>query len=478
MHTSALQKTVWALITTALTFFLAVTANAFLAYRLNEVKTWTLHTHLVIEELKDAQLCLQELESEDRAWAISGNPLFMRDYPEQRRSVLTHLDNIATLVSDNPRQVPLIRRARLAANAKLVFVDEVFRAVDAAAAQRLINSGRGTVPMQDFKSQIEAMTANEQALLRQREEQLIAVQRASWFSTAFLGFFSVVLLVWVFNITRQALAEEQKRVAVLEEEVAERKRVEQNLLRTSQKLASSNTDLQQFAYVASHDLQEPLRAVAGFLTLIVSKHKDNLDPETEGWINHAVEGAQRMRSLINDLLSYARVESQGKTLNNVDVNLALQRARQDLVVLLEETGAELIVDDLPQVVGDEGQLAQLFQNLIGNALKFRGEARPRIVVKVEARQGEWLFSIQDNGIGFDPEHAKRIFVIFQRLHGRDEYKGTGIGLALCKKIIERHGGRIWAESQPGAGATFFFTLPIEAGGLITREPAAQPQSQS
>jgi len=460
MQVSALQKVIYGLVATAVTFSLAVMANAFLAYRLNDVKVWTLHTHQVIEELKDVLLALQALESDDRGYAISCNPLFMRNYKEERFAVLAHIERVSALIADNPAQVVLFEKARSLANAKLAFIDEVFRSGDPVKAGALVESGRGRTYMDAFRAQIKAVTENEERLLAARNADLVAVQRINWIATAFLAVFSVVLLIWVFRVIRQAVAEEQKKVAVLQAEMEERRKVENDLLLTAQKLASSNTDLQQFAYVASHDLQEPLRAVAGFLTLIVSKNKGKLDPETEGWINHAVEGAQRMRTLINDLLSYARVDSQGKALTPVDCNRALQQAKNSLAVLLDEEQCLIESDKLPLVLGDEGQLAQVFQNLIANAVKFRSSARPQIVIKVSQEHSDWTFSVQDNGIGFEEEHAKRIFVIFQRLHGRDEYKGTGIGLAICKKIAGRHGGRIWAQSELGKGSTFFFTIPV------------------
>jgi len=488
MQTSALQKTIYGLVATAITFTLAVLANAFLAYRLNDAKIWTLHTHQVIEQLKDALGVLQELESDDRAYAISRNPIFSRNYREQRFAFLAHLERLNELVADNPSQVSLLQKARNFANAKLAFIDEVFQSTDSKTAGILINSGRGRAYMYGFKNQINAMIDNEDRLLAARNADLLNLQRLNWFATAFLAVFSIFLLVWVFRITRQAIGEEQKKVVVLQAEVEERRKVENDLLLTAQKLASSNTDLQQFAYVASHDLQEPLRAVAGFLTLIVSKNKGKLDPETEVWINHAVEGAQRMRTLINDLLSYARVDSQGKALSPVDCNRALQLAKNDLSVLIDEAKCRIDSDHLPTVLGDEGQLAQVFQNLIANAIKFRSGENPHLVIRVEEKHSEWTFSVQDNGIGFEEEHAKRIFVIFQRLHGRDEYKGTGIGLAICKKIVGRHGGRIWARSQPASeagagpakGSTFYFTIPVigAPGGHIEHLAQSSDKGQS
>ena len=228
-------------------------------------------------------------------------------------------------------------------------------------------------------------------------------------------------------------------------------------------LARSNGELQQFAYVASHDLQEPLRAVAGYCQLLESRYSDRLDDDARQFIGFAVEGAERMRALIHGLLDYSRIESQGRTPQPVDASEAIQSALADLRELIVETDARINVhlDRLSEVLADGAQLARLFQNLIGNAIKYRGENRPEIEISCKTDGHECVFSIRDNGIGIEPKYADRIFVIFQRLHTRREYPGTGIGLAICRRIVERHGGRIWLESHPGKGSTFYFTLPTE-----------------
>ncbi len=238
-------------------------------------------------------------------------------------------------------------------------------------------------------------------------------------------------------------------------------RAENQLRQLNKELIRSNADLQQFAYVASHDLQEPLRMVASYTQLLARRYKGKLDSDADEFIGYAVDGATRMQRLINDLLAYSRVTSQGKAFELVDCNQLLEDVLRTLRLAIEESRAVVTHDALPKVMADSGQLAQLFQNLVSNGIKFHGAELPRVHVSAERRNHEWLFSVRDNGIGVDPQFADRIFVIFQRLHDREEYPGTGIGLALCKKIVERHGGNIWVESQPGRGATFFFTIPIE-----------------
>lgn len=239
----------------------------------------------------------------------------------------------------------------------------------------------------------------------------------------------------------------------------QQKWTEEALGKQAAELARSNAELQQFAYVASHDLQEPLRMVASYLELLQRRYRGQLDDDADEFISYAVDGASRMQRLIKDLLDYSRVGTRGNPLKPTDVEAALGQAIANLEAVTKESAAKITYDALPRVMADEGQLAQLFQNLISNAIKFRSMARPEVHIGLERQENEWKFSVRDNGIGFDPEFADRIFLIFQRLHSGGQYPGTGIGLAISKRIVERHGGRIWAESRPGAGSSFCFTLP-------------------
>lgn len=228
-------------------------------------------------------------------------------------------------------------------------------------------------------------------------------------------------------------------------------------------LERSNQELEQFAYVASHDLQEPLRMVASYCQLLERRYSASLDDEAREFIGYAVDGATRMQALINDLLTYSRVGRQDAPLEPLDCNRVLEDVLVNLSQAVEEADAVVEVASLPRVQGDRSQLSRLFQNLIGNAIKFRGGRRPEIGVAAEPDGDVIRFSVRDNGIGIDPRHADRVFAIFQRLHSRAEYPGTGIGLAVCRRIVERHAGRIWLESEPGVGTTFLFTLPAAKG---------------
>jgi light-regulated signal transduction histidine kinase (bacteriophytochrome) len=223
-------------------------------------------------------------------------------------------------------------------------------------------------------------------------------------------------------------------------------------------LARSNSELQQFAYVASHDLQEPLRMVASFTQLLAKRYSEKLDDDARDFINYAVDGATRMQTLISDLLNYSRVGTQGKPLVPTDCEAQFKRVLETLQLHIEESGAVIESDTLPMVMADPQQLGQLFQNLLTNAIKFHGEKPPHVRISTERNGNDWKISVRDNGIGISAEHADRIFIIFQRLHTKTEYPGTGIGLAICKKIVERHGGRIWIEPSPGGGTTFCFTI--------------------
>jgi PAS domain S-box-containing protein len=245
-------------------------------------------------------------------------------------------------------------------------------------------------------------------------------------------------------------------------EIVRQKRAEEALQESARELAHSNRELEQFAYAISHDLQEPLRMVSGFLGLLDQQSGEQLDDRSREFLDHALDGAMRMQAMIQGLLDLARVTTQGHEFAPVDCEAVLEHTLQVMQVPLAASASSVTYDPLPTVLADEVQVGQVLQNLIGNAVKFRRQDQPRIHVSAEPQGDHWRFSVQDNGIGLDPAQTERIFGVFQRLHAHGEYQGMGMGLAICKKIVERHGGRIWVESEPGMGATFFFTLPSPA----------------
>lgn len=232
------------------------------------------------------------------------------------------------------------------------------------------------------------------------------------------------------------------------------------LAQLAEDLKRSNAELRKFAYIASHDLQEPLNQVANYVQLLEMRYEAELDADAKEFIGYVVEGVILMQTLIDDVLAYCNLDTLGITFQVTEVETALNRTLKNLRQCIAETGAIITHDPLPAVMADETQLIQLFLNLIGNAIKFHSSEPPRVHISAKRWEDEWLFSVQDNGIGLNPQFSDRIFTIFQRLHTRDKYPGTGIGLAICQKIIECHRGRIWVESQLGRGATFYFTIPV------------------
>jgi signal transduction histidine kinase len=252
------------------------------------------------------------------------------------------------------------------------------------------------------------------------------------------------------EVVRRALREKSER--------AWRRQAEEDLARKVDELARSNADLEQFAYVASHDLQEPLRMVTAYTQLLAERYRGKLDENADKFIGYASDGAQRMQVLIHALLAFSRVGGK-EACESVDCNAVMNDVLQALAAAIEESAAVVRHGELPVVWADRTQVAQVFQNLIGNALKFRGKEPPLVSVRAEKAGQQWQFSVSDNGIGIAPEYAESVFVVFQRLHGRSDYPGNGIGLAICKKIVDHNGGKIWVESQAGSGSTFKFTLP-------------------
>lgn len=263
------------------------------------------------------------------------------------------------------------------------------------------------------------------------------------------------------ELVAERTAELKEANLMLQQGIIRLHRAEEKLRQYARELERSNRELEQFAFVASHDLQEPLLAMASNLKLFERRYRDRLSPGDAGFVTNAIEGAIRMQALIRHLLAYSRASTGGGAFEKIEAASAVGLALENLAGRVEESGAVITYDPLPEVTADPVQLAQLFQNLIGNAIKFRGDQTPRIHISAtRAEDTHWVFAVRDNGIGIPSEQLERIFEVFHRAHDKKQYSGSGIGLATCKKIVERHGGRIWAESEPGGGSAFYFTLPF------------------
>jgi NO-binding membrane sensor protein with MHYT domain/nitrogen-specific signal transduction histidine kinase len=330
----------------------------------------------------------------------------------------------------------------------------------AEAARTLATKSAAQSPSMDPTAEVNVILSHERTFLRGMDAIVFQYDREASFPDrtgsrllmALLLSVLGVLLVQGILVLRPALANIHQGISQLE-------LAKQALQCKSEELARSNAELEQFAYVASHDLQEPLRMVASYTQLLARRYQGKLDRDADEFIGFAVDGATRMQTLIRDLLSYSRVMTQGRSLQPVDTRHAFDAACENLHKAIEESGVAVSVGALPVIHADATQMTQLFQNLLGNALKYRNEHTPRIHVDAKPAEKSWLFSVEDNGIGIEPQYFERIFQMFQRLHTREKYSGTGIGLAICRRIVERHGGRIWVESAPGRGSTFLFAIP-------------------
>ncbi|BCS52241.1 CHASE3 domain-containing protein [Geobacter sp. SVR] len=460
-------------------------------------------TYQVIEKLQEILTDLSDAETGQRDFIITDHRQYLETYDAAVRETERDMAALKELTEDHPAQqkrlagVESIVRERLEAlrNGIEIRKSEGFQAVRAK-----IMGGRGQAVMDRVRSRVNEIAAAETELLQERSARLVSkttrVNQArlagSFLAISLLG---AVFLLLNREVTRRGraereLARQQKLLYMaleertrsnddltrqrkdleemnlrLEEEVAERVRAQELLHETNAELGRSNRNLELFASVASHDLQEPLHTVTSYTELLAHKYRGRLDQRADTYIGFIVDGTTHMHRMINDLLAYSRVGTRAKPLVPVRMDAVLDQALASLGKALKESGAVIERTDLPEVAGDDTQLVQLFQNLIGNAVKFRKkEGQLRIRVSCERKGDEWVFGVHDNGIGIEPRFFERIFEIFSRLHTREEYEGSGMGLAICRKIVERHGGRIWAESGPGEGASFSFTMPGKGTG--------------
>jgi signal transduction histidine kinase len=431
-------------------------------------RRWVAHTYQVMEKLDSVQIDLIDAETGVRGFIISGDDDFLSDYNHGISRIDQDLREIRSLTADNPWQQHNLDLFEPVARVRLdQFVQRIARrrsGLTPDASMLLQKAGKHT--MDNLRLQLGGMKAEEQKLLIQRRDN---AARSSRQSKRFIlvgnllafGFLAFAGMVIRKEIAQRRRAENEVRDlnAGLEQRVQERTA---ELQTREQDLSRSNAELQQFAYVASHDLQEPLRMVASFTQLLARRYGDKLDKDAHEFIAYAVDGATRMQTLISDLLTYSRAGTQTESFERMQLDVVLDQVLRTLKMSIEESHAVVTSDPMPAVVVDGAQIGQVFQNLLVNAIKFHGAMEPRIHIGAVKNGTVWKFSVRDNGIGIAKDHAERIFVIFQRLHTKTEYPGTGIGLAICKKIVERHGGHIWITDTPGGGTTFYFTIATNA----------------
>jgi signal transduction histidine kinase len=446
--------------------------------RSEEERAWVIHTHLVLETIDALQGDLTDAETGQRGYLLTGEESYLRPYNNALNESHLNLKSLRSLTDDNPVQqeeLDLLEPMVTKNLNELQYRIDIRTKLGLKALIESSGGGAGIGRMDEVRAQLEKMRIEERRHLTLRSAGAEASSHRTK-ATVVGGDIVAVLFACLGGfVIRQEMqrrreAEEALRSlnSDLERRIAERTA---ELAERAKDLARSNSELQQFAYVASHDLQEPLRMVASFTQLLGRRYKDKLDNDARDFINYAVDGATRMQSLISDLLTYSRVGTQAKPLAATSCDDVLDRVLLGLSIAIEENHAVIEREPLPTVMADSLQIGQLFQNLIANAIKFHGSEVPRVHIRADRDGSGWKFSVRDNGIGIAPEHAERIFAIFQRLHTRTEYPGTGIGLAVCKKIVERHGGRIWIEPAPVKGTIFCFLLPAVAGPLHREEEA-------
>lgn len=432
-----------------------------------EITERVAQSRLILQKLETVLSSVKDAETGQRGYLLTGQDSYLVPYNVAVKTIDPQIEALKTLTLADPDQQQQLTSLKPLIAQKLA---ELQKTIDLRknqgfdAAVSVVLSNRGQELMDRIRNTIQQIQGEEYEQLQnwlKTREQTIRRGQLTFSVGIVLNLFAFYLVYRAIHQEtadrRQAEASFKQLHDELEARVQERTAA---LKEANANLLSSNQELEQFAYVASHDLQEPLRAVNSYAQLITRKYQGNLDAKADKYLGYIMEGATRMQQLINDLLEFSRVGTRGKLLELTDCETLLSQVLDNLKVAIAESHAIITHDPLPTVMGDETQLNQLLQNLIANAIKFRREEPPRVHIKVMKRENEWVFSVSDNGIGMEPEYFERIFTIFQRLHSKSEYPGTGIGLAVCKKIVERHGGRIWVESQPGVGTTFYFTIPL------------------
>jgi len=411
-------------------------------------------THEAVDKLWGLVAMAQGTVLEERLYVMTADAEYEREMRSEASESDDRLSKLKQLLADNPQgSAPLdaLGQDVTSLDTFAAKVADTRRQLGQAAAVAMIQTGQGIGLLQKIEQRVKDLSAAQQALLEQRS------QAASRMGVLTLR---VIILGNLFAVISSCYAGWYAWCSVEAWHSSSEALVRSHdqLNKVNAELGRSNAELEQFAYSASHDLQEPLRMVASYVQLIRDRYRGRLDSDADEFIDFAVDGASRMKRLINDLLHYSRT-GRGAVPRPIESGQALDWALSNLSLRLDETHTKVTHGPLPMVEADPTQLGEIFQNLIDNAIKFHGDQPPRIEIQARREAGQWMFSVKDNGIGIEPQHQKRIFQMFQRLHGHNEYSGTGIGLAVCRKIVERNGGRIWVESAKDVGADFRFTLP-------------------
>lgn len=447
-------------------------------------RAWVAHTYSVLDTLDKIDSALKGSELQHQDYLLTKAPKYLAAYQTEAEQIYQALNRVRQLTQDNSEQQQRLDRLQPVIQQQLALFQRSLQTSqpNPEAGSQATFLAEGEVLQQITQTLLSELRQTESRLLLQRAVSVDAnVQRTLWIGNIGLGL-AVVLLIGIYALLRRQIRQREaaelalqqtnlqletkvqevmQANAALYQEIEERQRIEKSLQQFTLLLRQSNQELEQFAYVASHDLQEPLRAVTSYTQLLAQKYPTTLDAKTEKYIGYIVDGATRMQQLINDLLTYSRVGRQHLVLQPTDCNAIVDLVCQNLQVAIAESQGSITHDPLPTITADPAQLTQLLQNLVGNALKYRSDQPPHVHISAQIQaETAWVFAVQDNGVGMETKYLERIFVIFQRLHTRRQYPGTGIGLAICKKIVERHGGSIWVESQLGMGSTFYFTIPL------------------
>lgn len=451
--------------------------------RLVSNKQWVAHTHEVLDTLDQVEDGIRIAESGRRGYIFSQEATHLDTYSTGVQMAHRGLGKLRQLTQDNRDQQLRIDQLEPLLNQRISSLQQSIDLLQTKQSQPTIQiqmTNQGAIAQQIVQKKLAEIEQAERLLLEQRSQASDASVQATLIMTNIGYLLSFGLLLTIYLLLRQEMQERQAAETALrktneqletrvkesieanlalQKEIADRIEAEEQVAQLAMTLSRSNQELEQFAYIASHDLQEPLRAVTSYTQMLSRRYQSHLDERADKYIHYIVDGAARMQQLINDLLTYSRVGRQQLDLNPTDCNSVLEQVVKNLKIAIAESNATVTQDPLPIVMADAAKLIQLLQNLISNALKYHSEAPPKIHISVVQREKDWCFSVKDNGIGIDPQYAERIFILFQRLHTRREYPGTGIGLAICKKIADLHQGEIWVESQPDQGSAFYFTLP-------------------